>query len=511
MKLESYLKQINETTRKLGVGACAFRGQGNAHWPLHSAATRRLRKHRGEGIQFSPEFPNLYLDYHKNTLLAPARTRGLGVESGREISELQLLSKLQHLGAATGLLDFSWSPLVGLWFACENLGEDGKLYVMNTNNPIQVAMISSDESKQGVSTLFHPNGEFPHIAHWEPMASGDAMARILRQRSVFIIGRPNIPEDSNIVGEITIAKEDKEELVRVLSLLDVSHGSLFLDAQGFAETNRVAEAVSLSQDDYLIAGNRYYQQGQYNYAIAAYGKFLDLNPNSYSIYFLRANAHAELRNHVEAIPDYDRAISPMTKFPQSILLDHMIYFNRANSKVELGDYKEALKDYLQAIAIAPPPEQDHYNLANTYADMSRFEEAISEYDKVTTPNWHVIFNKGNAMMCLGRLREAHACYLQAVALAPDDGTINQNLWTSSTLLNMLDGIQFAQRLDDAHTRMQICVSERVLLPEFPSRTYIMAGRAGNKGNIGYMHSGGQGFGGKGPILINISTCSAKPG
>ena len=399
-----------------------------------------------------------------------------------------------------------------LWFACENLGEDGKLYVMNTNNPIQVAMISSDESKQGVSTLFHPNGEFPHIAHWEPMASGDAMARILRQRSVFIIGRPNIPEDSNIVGEITIAKEDKEELVRVLSLLDVSHGSLFLDAQGFAETNRVAEAVSLSQDDYLIAGNRYYQQGQYNYAIAAYGKFLDLNPNSYSIYFLRANAHAELRNHVEAIPDYDRAISPTTKFPQSILLDHMIYFNRANSKVELGDYKEALKDYLQAIAIAPPPEQDHYNLANTYLDMSRFEEAISEYDKVTTSQLARHFQQGKCNDVLGETQRG-PCVLPASSCSCPGRwlTINQNLWTSSTLLNMLDGIQFAQSLDDAHTRMQICVSERVLLPEFPSRAYIMAGRAGNKGNIGYMHSGGQGFGGKGPILINISTCSAKPG
>ena len=125
------------------------------------------------------------------------------------------------------------------------------------------------------------------------MASGDAMARILRQRSVFIIGRPNIPEDSNIVGEITIAKEDKEELVRVLSLLDVSHGSLFLDAQGFAETNRVAEAVSLSQDDYLIAGNRYYQQGQYNYAIEAYGKFLD--PQSEFLQYLFSKSQRSCR------------------------------------------------------------------------------------------------------------------------------------------------------------------------------------------------------------------------
>ena len=511
MKLESYLNKISNTVDKLGVGTYAFRGQGKAHWPLHSAATRRLRKNRGEGIQNSPEFPNLYLDYHKSTLIVPARTQGLGVESGREISDLQLLAKLQHLGAATGLLDFSWNPLVGLWFACENHDENGRLFVINTNDPIQVALISSDESEQGVGTLLLPNGEFPKIAYWEPMASGDATSRILRQRSVFVIGRPMIPEDSNIIGEIIIAKEDKEELIRELSLLDVSSRSLFLDAHGFAETNRVADAVSLSQDDYLIAGNRYYQRGEYQYAIEAYGRFVDINPDSYRIYFLRANAHAELRNHAEALEDYDKAISTMTKFPQSILLDHMIYFNRANSKVELGEYREAMQDYLQAIGIAPDPVQYYFNLANTYADMHCFEEAISTYEKVESTNWHAIFNKGNALMCLGRFSEACECYIQAAAHTPSNENVNQNVWTSSRLLNLLANLEFTHCLDAFRMHLQICVAEKDSIPELHQYTYIIAGRVGNVGNSGYMHSGGKGFAGKGPITISISNRDVEQG
>ena len=509
MKLANYLNKINDITNEIGVGTYAFRGQAEAHKPLHSAATRRLRKHRGEGIQNSPEFPNLYLDYHKSTLIAPARTQGLGMESGREISDLQLLAKLQHLGAATGLLDFSWNPLVGIWFACANPAEDGKLYVINTNDPIQVAMISSDESEQRVANLFLPNGEFPNISCWEPMASGDAMARILRQRSVFVIGRPKIPEKSNFIRDIIIAKEDKEELVRELGLLDVSPKSLFLDAHGFAETNRVAVAVSLSQDDYLIAGNRYYQRREYQYAIEAYGKFVDLNPDSYRIYFLRANAQAELRNHVEAIEDYDRAISTMTRFPQSIMLDHMIYFNRANSKVELGDYREALQDYLKAIGLAPGPVQYHFNLANTYADMLCFEEAIAAYKKVVPVNWHAIFNKGNALMCLGRFSEAHECYNQAAAQAPDNETVNQNLWTSSRLLNLLAGLEFTHRLDASRMHLDICIAEKDSVPELHQYTYIIAGRIGNVGNSGYMHPGGHGFTGKGPTTVGISSFDAE--
>ena len=511
MKLDGYLSKISDTTNKIGVGTYAFRGQGNTHWPLHSGATRRLRKHLVEGIQFRPDFPNLYLDYHQSTLIAPARTQGLGVESGREISDLQLLAKLQHLGAATGLLDFSWDPLVGLWFACRDLQGDGKLYVINTNDPIQVAMISTDESGQRVTTLFLPDGDSRTIAWWEPTASGDAMARILRQRSVFVIGKPVVPEDSSILGEITIAEKDKKDLIRELGLLDVSRRSLFLDAHGFAQANSVADVVSLSQDDYRIAGNRYYQRGEYQYAIDAYGRFLELNPYPYTIYFLRANANAELRNHVDAIEDYDKAISTMAKFLQGIVLDHMIYFNRANSKVELGRYTEAVEDYLRAIELAPGPVDYHFNLANTYADILCFEEAISAYEQVESTNWHAIFNKGNALMCLGRFSEAHECYLQAAAQAPNNETVQQNLWTSSRLLNLLAGIEFTHPLDASRMHLQICVAEKESVPELHQYTYIIAGRVGNVGNSGYMHSGGQGFTGKGPITIGISNREAELG
>ena len=511
MKLERYLNKINDTTHRLGVGNFAYRGQSKADWPLHSAATRRLRRHRGEGIQNSPEFSSLYLDYHKSTLISPARTQGFDLESGREISDLQLLAKLQHLGAATGLLDFSWDPLVALWFACRNPDQDGTLFVINTNDPIQVGMISSDESEQGVETVFMPNGEFPKIAYWEPKASGDATARILRQRSVFVIGRPNMPEDSDIVGEVKISKGDKAELVRELGLLDVSQRSLFLDAHGFAENNSVARPVLLSQDDYLVAGNRHYQRGEFQYAIEAYGRFVDLNPDSSRVYFLKANAHAELRDHTEAIEDYDKAINKMTQSPQGFTLDHMVYFNRANSKVELGHYKEAILDYTQAIAAAPDPTQYYFNLANTYADALRFEEAIATYEMVGFANWHAIFNKGNVLMCLGRFSEALACYAQAASQTPNDETANQNVWTASRLINLLTGIEFTHHFDASRMYLQIYVADTESVPELHQYTYMIAGRAGNVGNSGYMQAGGQGFAGKGPIMIAISRCDEGQG
>ena len=48
---------------------------------------------------------------------------------------LQLLAKLQHFGAATGLLDFTHSPLVALWFACDELCNDGKVFFLSKELP----------------------------------------------------------------------------------------------------------------------------------------------------------------------------------------------------------------------------------------------------------------------------------------------------------------------------------------------------------------------------------------
>ena len=366
-------------------------------------------------------------------------------------------------------------------------------------------MISEDEVGQRVSSLFLPNRGSHSISYWEPVASGDASARILRQRSVFVIGQPNIPQDSNIIAEITIAQEDKYELIRELGVLDVSHRSLFLDVHGFAETNRVANPVSLSQDDYLVAGNRYYQQGAFQYAIEAYSKFVDLNPDHYRIYFQRGNAHSELRNHAEAIEDYSRAISTMTKFPQSIMIHHMIYFNRANSRVEMKDYGEAVKDYIQAIVLAPNEVNYQFNLANTYFDMLRFEDAILAYEQATSGNWHAMFNKGNALMYLGRFSEANQCYMETAVKAPDNEAVNQNLWTSSRVLDLLWGLKPTFHFDASGMQLQIRVVEKDSVPELHQYQYIVAGRIGNVGNSGFMNPGGHGFRGRGPITVRITT------
>ena len=52
-------------------------------------------------------------------LIRDARFRGHDRRNGRELADLEILAGFQHYGAATCLIDFTYNPLVALWFACK--------------------------------------------------------------------------------------------------------------------------------------------------------------------------------------------------------------------------------------------------------------------------------------------------------------------------------------------------------------------------------------------------------
>ena len=312
-KIEKYIDQILDATQSTGI--YAYRGQGNSAWALHSSATVRLIEEHGTDILEDPDFQQLYINYHVETLLEPAKALGFGSESGRRLSDLELLAKLQHFGARTGLLDFTRSPLVALWFACESLNSDGKLYVINTNNPIGISNISNAEIAQEAASVFSRPSSPPYFSYWEPTASGDASTRILPQRSVFIVGRPFVHTYRDVVTEVLIAKADKEQLIMELETLDLHQESLFLDIFGFAQGSRRRPVPRLTPGVYLRRGNQHYQLGEYNEAAIAYSNSLQLHPQANLLYLLRGNAYAAAQRHHEAIADYDAALEHAQPLP----------------------------------------------------------------------------------------------------------------------------------------------------------------------------------------------------
>ena len=511
-RIEKYLAEIIGATQETGI--YVYRGQSNSHWDLHSSATVRLVDQYGEGILVDPEFQELYIDYHVETIIEPARALGFGSESGRGLSDLELLAKLQHFGARTGLLDFTRNPLVALWFACEGPETDGKLIMVNTNDPLGISRISSDEAVQDVGSVFSRPSRPPHTSYWETPASGDASGRILPQRSVFVIGRPLILIDHDVITEILVTKKDKEQLLIELETLDVHQESLFQDIYGFAQGSRRRPVPRLTAGAYTRRGNQHYQRGEYGEATVSYSNALRLEPEASLVYLLSGNAHSASGQHLEAIADYDRAITYIDRLhgvPKDI-----VYYNRGNSKAELPDYESAIHDYTEAIRINSDLPHYYYNRGNAYADLYRFDEALLDYDQMASGGFSdAIFNKGNALLAMGRLSEAKLCYEQAVASGISHEGIQQNAWTLDRIIPLIDGLNYRLSAEPDSGTGTMCL--RFNLPETATEVrreierYIFFGRSGNVGNTGGPGlSGGLGFQGK-PFVRVYAEFQSKHG
>ena len=496
--LEKYLDQIFQATDPTGI--YAYRGQSNSEWPLHSAATRRLVNEYDDTITADPRFSELYVEYHSAALVEPARSRGYAIEAGRTLNVLELLAKLQHFGAATGLLDFSWSPLVALWFACQDTQKDGKLFLANTGDPIRVANLHSESLAQSLSDIFTDQVTNSRIWYWEPPSSGDPAARIIRQRSVFMIGRPLLDIDQVVTKALFIEKADKLHLLSELEALDFHHESLFLDVYGFAQSSYNRRIPDFTADAHTRRANRFYQQGRHEEAIGQYGKALALVPQAALLHFLRGNVLATGGRYSEALDDYCEAVNGIDSIPVDDRSS--VYYNRGNAKLELRDPLGAIADYTQAIATNPVKSECYYNRGNVYSDISRFAEASADYDKATGRSAaHAAFNKGNALLAMGRLREALDCYIYAGTKGADPAAVHQNTWVLQQILSAFDRLQYEAEPAPVPygngIHLQVLVPKADMERDFGQTHFIVYGRAGNTGNAGGPgQTGGIGYPGK---------------
>lgn len=130
--LSDYMKIINianvhRSFRDL-LPTTVFRGMSNHNWKLEPSYKREFN--------YCKDFENSMITEIKT--LRPK-------EFSNELSNFDLLAKLQHFGLPTRLLDFSTNPLVALYFACrDNFEETGR--VVCTNNTSDTSTIDLIEN-----------------------------------------------------------------------------------------------------------------------------------------------------------------------------------------------------------------------------------------------------------------------------------------------------------------------------------------------------------------------------
>lgn len=236
VKMPEYFERLMEFPAQLsrleGENIMIWRGQGDITWPIHSGAYRRLEKNGA--------IPNEYqVIQYEESLLSMARHRGYGTNEGMPINDMELLSKLQHHGAATRLVDFSKSMLVALWFCVNsNVNKTGLLTGVHTMALGGLGYEGYLENRE--YEILMGNLDDDHNYFIEPPA---VSKRIAAQHAVFLYskvvndktGSLFLPKEKGATLYIAISPELKREVRKILiESFDIRTETLFPDLDGFA-------------------------------------------------------------------------------------------------------------------------------------------------------------------------------------------------------------------------------------------------------------------------------------
>jgi hypothetical protein len=271
IKISSWMdliKKLDDMKEKRMV----YRGQPNHNWTLETSFKREIGlfsklKKENESIELmlirleKEMISNFKSQYHlyTNDLL-------------NDNNDLYNLSVLQHYGAPTRLLDWSYSPFISTFFAVNsNFNDDASIFALNLEYITQVNQIKVDEFRvltNSNSKSIDIIGYGKHYADFKDRSKDESYdekiilmgyepekknIRLARQQGLFLVSSKidvtfeeilssyNIVNGSNedsddIAIKLVIDKNIKMELINNLQMMNISNEILFPEMEGYCKS-----------------------------------------------------------------------------------------------------------------------------------------------------------------------------------------------------------------------------------------------------------------------------------
>jgi FRG domain len=214
----------------------AFRGQGDASWPVLSSLSRHLQTYGVSRLLWPTQEARIVRIFKRKAHLHLNHVP-------EDDDDFQWLSIIQHYGGPTRLLDFTWSPYVAAYFALELARDDCAVYAVDTS----AIGKSSDYQDLRTRSLYRTEyltGKNKIVTQGEPALLNQ---RITAQHGTFII--PGVLDisleqlieeviDASAIVKIVLKHSLRRVALEALYERCVENATLFPDLNGLAGSLR---------------------------------------------------------------------------------------------------------------------------------------------------------------------------------------------------------------------------------------------------------------------------------
>jgi len=216
----------------------AFRGERDERWPLYSSLSRYLQNF---GVA-----PEAWVEQEDRILRIFKRKAHQFLDRPPEWDDdFQWLALMQHHGAPTRLIDFTWSPYVAAFFGLERTLGDGVVWAMNparvdSSRAPQPARM--DPRLKGNFKRYFLKGNHRFIWMGEPHTMN---RRLIAQSGTFAVpGAIDVAiedilsdtDQENIMAKIVLTNAVRETGMRELYRMNITYATLFPDLDGLARS-----------------------------------------------------------------------------------------------------------------------------------------------------------------------------------------------------------------------------------------------------------------------------------
>ena len=395
-------------------GEFVFRGVPNEAYKIQASAYRRP-------VESEMDFEK-FLNINKD-LIRAARQRGYDRKDGTEWSDLEILVELQHYGAATCLIDFSYSAQIALWFACRDFqkkDENGESQNINKPPHGKVSVIQMKRSKfTEITPDFMKKGAEKTIDYFlkepkdsplyylKPMFQNN---RIISQQSVLLFGNYELDADDECIIEEGCKSKILTELERTSGYTE---DRLFPDFEGFAWVNReAAPYTELTPSALKEQGNRAFENEEYDAAIGDFSRAIDRDSNDVEAYNLRGRAYTRLE-------DFDNALADFAEAEKIDPDDAETYFNRGILHRNQEEYNDAIIDFDKTINLQSDHAEAFYFLGQAKYNLRQYRAAEADFAQATNlnPNYgEAFFHRGISKYNFQQYEESLEHFNEAIRL-----------------------------------------------------------------------------------------------